>query len=61
MNLQTFLQAKAKAVTAYILTQAGSLIAFYQVNQTLTLKDLVMSVVVSVVTTAGVHTVPNKK
>lgn len=61
MNIQDFLQAKAKALTALVLGFLGPVLAFYQANQNLTLHQVVAGVVAGVVGGAVVHTVPNKK
>lgn len=55
------LQEKAKAVVALVLSGAAQLVAFYQANQNLTLKDVVMSVVGALITATAVHQVSNKK
>lgn len=61
MNVQEFLQTKAKAVTALVLGFLGPVLAFYQVNQNLTLHEVVAGVVAGIVGGAVVHQVPNKK
>lgn len=55
------IQQKAKALAAFVLTLVSNLIAFYQANQNLTLKDVVMAVIGAFVSGAVVHQVVNKK
>lgn len=54
------LQARWKAVAALLTTFVSTGYAFYQVNQNVTLKDFVMSVVGALVSGAVVHQVVNK-
>lgn len=61
MNIQTFLTSKAKAVTALVLGFLGPVLSFYQVNQNLTLHDVIVSVVAAVVSGVAVHQIPNKE
>lgn len=55
-----FLQARWKAVAATLATLVSNLVAFYQANQNVTLKGVVMSVVAALVSGAVVHQVVNK-
>lgn len=55
------LQKKLKAVVAFVLSGAAQLVAFYQANQNLTLKDVVMAVVGAVITGVAVHQAANKQ
>lgn len=59
MNLQTFLQTKAKAVTALVLGFLSPVLAFYQANQNLTLHQIVAGVVAGVVGGVAVHQIKN--
>jgi hypothetical protein len=54
------IQSKAKALVALVLGFLGPLVTFYQVNQNLTLKQLVAALVSGVVTGVAVHQVKNK-
>lgn len=53
-------QARRKAVLAFLTSGASSVWAFYQVNQNLTLKDVVMALVSAVIGGTLVHQVRNK-
>lgn len=54
------LQARWKAVAALLTTLVSTSYAFYQANQNVTLKDVVLSVVGALVSGAVVHQVVNK-
>lgn len=54
------LQSKLKSIVAFVLTLVGQGVAFYQANQNLTLKDVVMTVVTAVVVGTAVHQTKNK-
>lgn len=60
MTVAEFVQTKAKAVTAFVVTALAPVLAFYNVNQNVTLKQVVGALVAGVVGGAVVHTVPNK-
>jgi len=54
------IQQRYKALAALVLGFAGPLVTFYQVNQNLTLKQLVAALISGVVTGVVVHQTPNK-
>ena len=55
-----FIQARWKAVLATLTTFASGLLAFYNANQNVTLKQVVMSAVGALIGGIIVHQVPNK-
>lgn len=55
------LQARWKAVAAFVSVAITNLYAFYQVNQNVTLKAVVTSLIAAIVGGVVVHQVPNKK
>lgn len=55
------IQTRWKAVLAFVSILVSNLIAFYQANQNVTLKSAVAAVIASIIGSALVHQVPNKK
>lgn len=56
-----YIQARWKAVFAFLLTWASTAWAFYQAHQNLTLKQLVTAAVAAVISGAVVHQVKNQE
>lgn len=55
------LQTKIKAIAALVATWAASLVALYNVNQNLTLKEVIMAIVAGVFSGAVVHQSPKNR
>lgn len=55
------LQKRIKAVAAFCATGVTSLLALYNVNQNLTLKEVVMAVIAAIVSGVAVHQAPKNK
>jgi hypothetical protein len=56
-----FVQARLKAVAAFLSVWVSNLYAFYQVHQNLTLKQVVASLVAALIGGTIVHQVSNKE